>query len=37
MRPNAFSNPGKFFKGNILMEIGYHEKTNWDAHLMYRF
>jgi hypothetical protein len=27
----------KFFKGNILMEIGYHEKTNWDAHLMYRF
>ena len=27
----------KFFKGNIFMEIGYHEKTNWDAHLMYRF
>ena len=27
----------KFFKGNILMEIGYHQKTNLDVHLMYRF
>ena len=27
----------KFFKGNTLLEIGYHKKTNWDIHLMYRF
>ena len=27
----------KFFKGNTLLEIGYHKKTNWDVHLMYRF
>jgi hypothetical protein len=27
----------KFFKGNTLIEIGYHKKTNWDVHLMYRF
>lgn len=27
----------KFFKGNILIEFSYHKKTEWDAHLMYRF
>jgi hypothetical protein len=27
----------KFFKGNVLMEFGYGEKTEWDVHLMYRF
>ena len=27
----------KFFKGNLLIEFGYHEKTEWDAHIMYRF
>jgi len=27
----------KFFKGNTLLEIGYHKKTNWDVHIMYRF
>ena len=27
----------KFFRGNFLMEFGYNDKTEWDAHLMYRF
>ena len=27
----------KFFKGNILLELGYDKKTDWDIHLMYRF
>jgi len=27
----------KFFRGNFLMEFGYNDKTDWDAHLMYRF
>ena len=27
----------KFFKGNVLMEFGYNNKTEWDIHLMYRF
>jgi hypothetical protein len=27
----------KFFKGNLLAEFGYSEKTEWDVHLMYRF
>ena len=27
----------KFFKGNVLMEFGYNDKTEWDLHLMYRF
>ena len=27
----------KFFKGNVLVEFGYGEKTEWDVHLMYRF
>jgi hypothetical protein len=27
----------KFFKGNVLFEIGYNDKTEWDMHLMYRF
>tara|TARA_B100000579_G_scaffold407214_1_gene394303 strand:+ start:31 stop:633 length:603 start_codon:yes stop_codon:yes gene_type:complete len=27
----------KLFKGNFLMEFGYNTKTDWDAHLMYRF
>ena len=27
----------KFFKGNMLMEFGYNDKTEWDLHLMYRF
>ncbi len=27
----------KFFKGNVLMEFGYGEKSEWDVHLMYRF
>ena len=27
----------KFFKGNVLAEFGYGEKTKWDVHLMYRF
>ena len=27
----------KFFKGNTLMEIGYHQRTNLDFHFMYRF
>ena len=27
----------KFFKGDFLMELGYSERTRWDAHLMYRF
>ena len=27
----------KFFKGNVLMELGYSKKTKWDIHLMYRF
>ena len=27
----------KFFKGNFLVEFGYSERTEWDAHLMYRF
>ena len=27
----------KFFKGNTLIEVGYHKKINWDVHLMYRF
>ncbi|MAA53982.1 MAG: hypothetical protein CMK43_02200 [Porticoccaceae bacterium] len=27
----------KFFKGNTLMEIGYHRRTNLDFHVMYRF
>jgi hypothetical protein len=27
----------KLFKGNALMEVGYHANSNWDIHLMYRF
>ncbi len=27
----------KFFKGNVLLEVGYDKKTDWDIHLMYRF
>jgi hypothetical protein len=27
----------RFFKGGALMEIGYHKKTDWNVHLMYRF
>ena len=27
----------KFFKGNVLLELGYDKKTDWDIHLMYRF
>ena len=27
----------KFFKGDFLMELGYGNKTNLDAHFMYRF
>ena len=27
----------KFFKGDFLIELGYSDKTEWDAHLMYRF
>ncbi len=27
----------KFFKGNVLFEFGYNDKTEWDMHLMYRF
>ena len=27
----------RFFKGGALIELGYHKKTNWDIHLMYRF
>lgn len=27
----------KFFKGNLLLELGYDKKTDWDIHLMHRF
>ena len=27
----------KFFKGNVLLELGYDKKADWDIHLMYRF
>ncbi len=27
----------KFFKGNFLIEFGYNDQTEWDAHIMYRF
>ena len=27
----------KFFKGNVMLELGYDNKTDWDIHLMYRF
>ncbi|MGB1868179.1 MAG: hypothetical protein ACPHLL_02720 [Porticoccaceae bacterium] len=27
----------RFFKGGALIELGYHRKTDWDIHLMYRF
>ena len=27
----------KFFKGNVLIEFGYNDETEWDAHFMYRF
>ncbi len=27
----------KFFKGNVLMELGYGKVSQWDMHLMYRF
>ena len=27
----------KFFKGNVLLELGYDKKTDWDIHFMYRF
>ncbi len=27
----------KFFKGNVLLELGYDKKKDWDIHLMYRF
>jgi hypothetical protein len=27
----------RLFKGGALIEVGYHRKTNWDIHLMYRF
>ena len=32
-----FNNTGKFFKGNFLIEFGYNDQTEWDAHVMYRF
>ena len=27
----------KFFKGDLLIEFGYHKDAKWDTHLMYRF
>jgi len=27
----------KFFKGNLLLELGYDPEIEWDSHLMYRF
>lgn len=27
----------KFFKGNVLIEFGYSDVSEWDTHLMYRF
>ena len=27
----------RFFKGDFLFEFGFSNKTEWDAHLMYRF
>ena len=27
----------RLFKGNLFAEFGYSDKTQWDAHLMYRF
>ena len=27
----------KFFRGNLLLELGYDKKTDWDIHLMFRF
>ena len=27
----------KLFKGNFMVELGYDENDEWDAHLMYRF
>jgi hypothetical protein len=27
----------RVFKGGALIEFGYHKRTNWDVHLMYRF
>ncbi|MGY9042234.1 MAG: hypothetical protein ACKVKZ_07630, partial [Alphaproteobacteria bacterium] len=27
----------KFFKGDFLFEVGFSNKKEWDAHLMYRF
>ena len=26
----------KVFKGNVLMEFGYNDKTEFDVHLIYR-
>ena len=42
-KKNSFSNSWstypllKFFKGDFLFELGFNNKTQWDAHLMYRF
>ena len=42
-KKNSFSNSWstypllKFFKGDFLFELGFNNKTEWDAHLMYRF
>ena len=27
----------KFFRGNLLLELGYDKKTEWDIHLIFRF
>jgi hypothetical protein len=27
----------RLFTGGALIEVGYHKKTDWDVHLMYRF
>jgi hypothetical protein len=27
----------KFFKGNLLLEVGYDREIEWDSHIMYRF
>ena len=27
----------RLFKGNVFAELGYSDRSHWDAHLMYRF
>ena len=27
----------RLFKRDVMLELGYNNKTSWDAHLMYRF